>query len=72
MEVRFHLKLSAEKYRQYYAGNVQAVQVVSHDGRRIRFPANVLQPYLTHDGIEGEFIICFDDSYRLVSIEKIS
>ena len=72
MQVHFHLTLSVEKYREYYAGNVKNVQVVAHDGRTIRFPANILQPFLTHDGVEGEFVINFDEQHRFVSIDKIA
>jgi hypothetical protein len=72
MQVRFHISLTAEKYREYYAGNVNAIQVISDDGRKVRFPANVLQPYLTHSGVQGEFVIQFDDNHRFVSINKLA
>ena len=70
VRVHFYIKLSAEKYREYYAGNVKNVQVIANDGRTIRFPANILQPYLNHDDIEGEFVIEFDDQHRFVSIKR--
>lgn len=72
MEVRFNLKLSAEQYRSYYQGNINAVQVTSIDGRHIRFPAAVLRPYLTHSGISGQFCIEFDENHRFKAIKKLA
>lgn len=72
MEVRFNLTLSADQYRSYYEGNVNAVQVLSVDGRRIRFPASVLRPYLTHSGISGQFRIEFDENHRFKAITKLA
>jgi hypothetical protein len=71
VEVRFRLNLTAEQYLKYYEGNVDAVQVVSDDGRQIRFPAAVLRPYLTHAGISGYFVIHFDEQHRFRTIEKL-
>ena len=70
-EVRFKLQLTAEQYQNYYAGRVKFVQVQSYDGRTVRFPANQLQTFLTHDGIEGEFILQFDEMNKFVALKKL-
>ncbi len=69
-KVRFTLHISAHEYQQYYSGSVRNVVVSANDGRIIQFPANILRPFISHDGIHGEFVIEFDDSNKFVSIKK--
>ena len=52
-------------------GAVRDVVAHSVDGRRIRFPAMILRPYVTHSGVQGCFQICFDEANRFKTIEKI-
>jgi len=70
--VRFHLSLSAENYRQYYRGQVNAVQVQSLDGQNLRFPAAILRPYLSHAGVSGLFELEFDDNQKFVSLQRLA
>ena len=60
----FTLSLSAEKYQSYYQGAAKTVIVTADDGRTLRFPANALQKFITHDGVAGRFEILFDDAIR--------
>ena len=41
------------------------------DGRTVSFPARVLRPFLTYQGIQGEFLIRFDKHHKFVGIEKL-
>lgn len=66
-----NLLISAEEYQRLYQGAVRDVLAISVDGRRIRFPAMILRPYITHAGIEGRFRILFDERHRFLGIEKI-
>jgi hypothetical protein len=66
-----HLHISAEEYQRLYEGIVKDVVAPSVDGRSIRFPANILRPFVTHAGIAGKFAIYFDDDHRYKRIEKI-
>ncbi len=70
--VRFRLSLTSEKYLAYYKGKAQSIAVRSIDNKSIRFPANAVRQYLTHDGINGLFEIEFDENNTLVKIEQIS
>ena len=70
--VRFSLSLSADVYRRYYAGHATSVQVRSHDGLMVRFPAASLRPYLSRSGIYGEFELEFDDNNKLVALRRLS
>ena len=70
--IPFSLNISYKTYYQVYAGNAKFVAATALDGRRIRFPAEVLKPYLTHDGIKGVFVIFFDDNHKFKALKKIS
>lgn len=70
--LRFRLALSAEKYLAYYKGKAQFIMARSIDNRSIKFPANAIRSFLTHEGIYGLFEIEFDENNKLVGIEKIS
>lgn len=65
------IKISAEEYLKSYAGTARSVLATSEDGRRIRFPANILRPFVTRAGIDGCFAIYFDDNKRFTRVEKL-
>ncbi len=70
-EVVISVSLSAEKYLEYYRG--YATGVIAYDtwGRRVQIPANILQPFLAHDGIHGRFRVSFDSDNKFQSIERV-
>jgi len=70
-EARFHLHLSTEQYHQYYCGEANQVQVVDQYNRRIQFPAGMLRKHVSRDGVHGEFILTYDNSNRLISLERV-
>ena len=69
--IRFRLTLSAEKYLEYYKGNARNIVVRSEDNKNIKFPANAIRGFLTHDGIFGLFEIQFDENNKLIKIIQI-
>ena len=70
-EVRFYIDVSAERFLTYYQGAADNVTVTAHDGRRVRFPARVLRPYVTRGGIRGEFVLRFDSDHKFLAIERV-
>lgn len=70
-EYRFRLRISSERYLAYYEGVVTAVMVTLDDGRRVQFPASSLRDFLTHTGINGEFLVRTDDGNKLLEIVKL-
>ena len=70
-KARFSIKISPEQYLAYYQRSVNNVSVVATDGRRIQFPARLLQKFVTHDGIEGTFEMEFDDQHKLIELRKL-
>jgi len=65
------LNISVSEFQNYYAQNINSVMTHSHDGRLIQFPANALQPFVTHSGVQGKFKLVIDKNARLKSINRI-
>ena len=56
------ISIDQEEWLRIYRGETNLVYALSRDGRSIQFPANILSKYTTHGGIEGSFVISFDDA----------
>lgn len=65
------LQISAEEYLKVYRGTGKVVITRDLEGRRVRFPVNILQKFVTRDGIYGVFAIAFDSEGRFQSITKL-
>ena len=65
------LAITADEYLALYRGTVTDVVATSRDGRMIRFPARILQRFITHNGVYGSFQIYFDDNNKFQNIEKL-
>lgn len=65
------LYISEDEYLRVYSGQARSVLAYSIDGRRVRFPANILQPFVTHAGIRGRFRIRFNSQGQFEKIEKL-
>lgn len=66
------LRISADDYLLHYQGQVKQVSCLSRDGRRVRFPTKILQPFVTRGGIHGTFTIEFDNDNKFVSIKRLA
>ncbi|GAB1263202.1 hypothetical protein NBRC116493_27060 [Aurantivibrio infirmus] len=66
------IEIPVEEYQRLYAGTAKDVYAVSRDGKKVRFPAKILVPFVGHSGVSGSFIIGFNNDFRFESIEKIS
>lgn len=65
------ISISAEEYLKVYRGTGKVVSTHDTAGRRVRFPANILQRFVTREGIYGVFAIRFDQQGRFRAIEKL-
>lgn len=65
------IRIPAEDYLRFYSGSVNQVVTTSRDGRRVRFPAEILRRFVTHNGIDGSFEILFDSQGKFVSVERL-
>ena len=65
------LQINADDFQHLYEGTVKQVVAQSIDGQRVRFPANILRPFVTHAGISSRFAIYFNEDNRFLRMEKI-
>lgn len=71
-EITVNIQISAQDYLAHYQGFAREVVARAEDGRVIRFPANILQPFITHAGISGCFVISFGQDNRFSGIRAIT
>jgi hypothetical protein len=71
-EYRFHLAIPAEDYLAYYEGAAQQVVVTLATGQRLQFPADSLRPFVSHDGVHGEFVLRVDANNKLQALERLA
>lgn len=67
----FSMKLSKEKYEQFYRGTVRNIIVMTHQGVSVQFPASAVRNFVTSEGISGNFIITMDSNNKLVSLQRL-
>ena len=70
-EIIVDIRISPDEYvKQYRAANCM-VSTHARDGRSVRFPADILQPFLLHNGIVGSFKISFDSAGKFKTVMRI-
>ena len=70
-QYHFNLRISAADYLRYYQGSAQSVVVTTHQGLRVKFPASALRPYVTKEGISGQFALLTDDDNKMLELRRI-
>lgn len=70
--VTFFLHISADDYLNYYSGQVKWVLARSVDGLKVQFPANLLAPYVSHNGVQGKFVLQYLANGKAVDLSRIS
>ncbi len=70
-ELVVDLAIASDEFERMYAGQVKTVLATSRDGRRVRFPANILVPFVERDGIRGSFAISFDVENKFQNIRRL-
>ena len=70
-EFYFSLYIPAGELMRHYRGTAQQVVARSHDGRSVQFPSSALQPFVTREGVSGEFCLVVDDNNRLVELRRV-
>ncbi len=73
MQQRLTVRLSIpnDQLIQYYEGHVNLVVAQTTDGRRVRFPANVLRSVVHPHGVYGQFELLFDENNKFISITRL-
>ena len=70
--VTVRLNISSERFQAYYHGIVEQVVATASDGRTVQFPARVLRPFLSYQGVQGTFEITCDANMKFQSIRRTS
>jgi glucose-6-phosphate isomerase len=69
--ISFSINISSEEYLKSYQHHQAVVFVMSDDGRRVKFPANLLKRFIMHNGIQGRFSIEFDAAGKCLGVERL-
>ena len=70
--VKVRLNISPERFQGYYQGVIEHVVATAADGRLVKFPARVLRPFLSYQGVQGTFEITCDANMKFQSIRQIT
>ncbi|SIS60415.1 DUF2835 family protein [Neptunomonas antarctica] len=70
-EIIVDIRISPDEYIKQYRIPGCMVSTHARDGRSVRFPADILQPFLLHTGIAGSFKIVFDLHGKFKTIDRI-
>ena len=65
------LNISPDEFLKLYEGIAENVNARARDGRRIRFPARILRSFVAREGVQGSFLIHFDDAMKFQSIDRL-
>ena len=64
------LNIDSEELLKLYRGSAREVVARSLDGQNIRFPAEVLKPFVTHNGVQGQFALVVDANNKLIDLRR--
>jgi len=70
-KVEVQLDITAQEMLRWYSGGVKNVVAYARDGRRVRFPVELLRPFVSRTGVAGCFAIQFDHLGKFVSISQL-
>lgn len=65
------LYICRDEWLKLYRGETHTVYATSRDGRSVKFPAGILSKYTTQNGVEGSFVIQFNDQGKFQSITRL-
>lgn len=72
LNITVDLAISADEFLRYYNGSARLVSAIATDGRRVQFPANVLQRVVSRDGVYGRFQIEFSHDGKFLNIVRLA
>lgn len=72
LSIDFCLSITPQEYQKYYRGLVKWVLAKSSSGLKIRFPAAMLSAHITHNGINGRFVLEYTIQGKAVSLRQIA
>jgi len=67
----FNIRISPDKYLDYYRGTIKHVVARCTNGETIQFPASLLQKFVTQEGISGHFVLTCDENNKLSELQRL-
>ncbi len=71
MRFVFWLRISPERYLDYYRGVVSVVHARCIDGTTVQFPASQLRRFIRPEGIHGLFELQCDAQHKFVGLRRL-
>jgi predicted flavoprotein YhiN len=71
LTAKFSIKIAPEEIKKYYQGSAQSVIARASNGLKIQFPASLLLPYVTHNGISGQFVLTYHKNGKAESLSRV-
>lgn len=65
------ISITRDEYLKWYQGAASTVLATTSTGQKVRFPANILRPFIARDGVSGTFAIYFDENNKFSEIRRI-
>jgi len=69
-DILISLNIAPEEMVRWYAGEANIVRATAIDGRKVKFPANILKPFVTREGVRGVFCIKYSAAGKFLSISR--
>jgi len=66
------LDIPRDEVLKFYAGAARQVSALTRQGLRVAFPAAVLRPFVTEDGVQGTFRLSVSAANRLQAFERVT
>jgi hypothetical protein len=70
MQFEINLHINKIELEKYYTG-IKTVTAKTTDGRRVQFPVNILQKYISHNGVHGFFVLEYDEQFKFRNIQRV-
>lgn len=70
-DIIVELAISPEAYLAHYQGTAKDVIAKTPEGKTVRFPSNILQSFVSREGIHGRFAITIDKGNRFKGIRRV-
>lgn len=69
-QIDIHLNIPKDELMKWYRQEAKWVTTRAIDGRSVRFPAEVLRPFVGYDGVQGRFTIDFTEEGKFIQIQR--
>lgn len=68
---RFAMRLSYQEFYPFYLGKIKQIIVRTEQGLRLQLPAERFRPFLTSQGIQGQFELIINENNKIESLIQL-